>query len=166
MNNKAGSNNSNNVNPNQNMDESDFYELIDRLEISVDQARSFPFTDNCIVDREELLILISMIRENLPNEIKQAKWLLDQNRQLIAEARKEAESIMREAETRMTTMIDEHEITQKAKLQAGYTIENANTSASQIRKKSMDYAKKKLSDLEEQLTEMLVTIQKHKKELN
>ena len=165
MNNRTSASSSSN-NLNQNSSESDFYELIDRLEISVDQARSFPFTDNCIVDREELLILISMIRENLPNEIKQAKWLLDQNRQLIAEARKEAESIMREAETRMTTMIDEHEITQKAKLQAGYTIDNANASASQIRKKSMDYAKKKLSDLEEQLTEMLVTIQKHKKELN
>lgn len=159
-------NNSTNVNVNASSNgEADLYELIDRLEISVDQARSFPFTDNCIVDREELLILISMIRENLPNEIKQAKWLLDQNRQLIAEARKEAESIMREAETRMAAMIDEHEITQKAKLQAGQTIENANQSAMQIRKKSLDYAKKRLSDLEEQLTEMLVTIQKNKKEL-
>jgi len=166
MNNKINSNSNNTNNTVQNNSESDFYELIDRLEISVDQARAFPFTDNCIVDREELLILISMIRENLPNEIKQAKWLLDQNRQLIAEARKEAESIMREAENRMTAMIDEHEITQKAKLQAGQTIENANVSAAQIRKKSMDYAKKKLGDLEEQLTEMLVTIQKHKKELN
>ena len=151
---------------NQNSSDADFYELIDRLEINVEQARSFPFSDNCIVDREEMLILISMIRENLPNEIKQAKWLLDQNRQLIAEARKEAESIMREAETRMTTMIDEHEITQKAKLQASQTIENANVSAAQIRKKSMEYAKNKLGDLEEQLTDMLVTVQKHKKELN
>ncbi len=162
-------NKNNNINNNTNANapaEADFYELIDRLETSVDQARAFPFTDNCIVDREELLILISMIRENLPNEIKQAKWLLDQNRQLIAEARKEAESIMREAETRMTAMIDEHEITRKAKLLAGQTVDNANTSATQIRKKSMDYAKKKLGDLEEQLTEMLVTIQKHKKELN
>jgi hypothetical protein len=166
MNNRTSGNNSANSSAISGNSEADFYELIDRLEISVDQARSLPFSDNCIVDREEMLILISMIRENLPNEIKQAKWLLDQNRQLIAEARKEAESIMREAETRMTTMIDEHEITQKARIAAGQTIENANMSASQIRKKSMDYAKKKLGDLEEQLTEMLVTIQKHKKELN
>lgn len=166
MNNRVNNTTTTSSNTSNANNETDFYELLDRLEVSVDQARSFPFTDNCIVDREELLILISMIRENLPNEIKQAKWLLDQNRQLIAEARKEAESIMREAETRMTAMIDEHEITRKAKIQAGQTIDNANTSATQIRKKSMDYAKKKLGDLEEQLTEMLVTIQKHKKELN
>lgn len=143
----------------------DLYELIDRLEITVDQARSFPFTDNCLVDREEMLILISMIRENLPNEIKQAKWLLDQNKQFIAEARKEAESIMREAEMRMTSMIDEHEITRKARLQASQTIDSANESAATIRGKSLEYAKKKLSDLEEQLTQMLVLIQKNKKEL-
>jgi vacuolar-type H+-ATPase subunit H len=154
----------NNSNNNQSSQE-DLYELIDRLEIIVDQARSIPFTDNCLVDREEMLILISMVRENLPNEIKQAKWLLDQNKQLIAEARKEAESIMREAEMRMTSMIDEHEITHKARSMASQTLENANISASQIRTKSLDYAKKKLSDLEEQLTQMLVTIQKNKKEL-
>lgn len=167
MGNSIGNNMGNNHNnTSNNSGEADFYELIDRLEISVDQAKSFLFGDSCIVDREELLILISMIRENLPNEIKQAKWLLDQNRQLIAEARKEAESIMREAETRMTAMIDEHEITRKAKQQSAQLIENANTSSLQIRKKSLDYAKKKLCDLEEQLTEMLVTIQKNKKELN
>ncbi|MFA6736263.1 ATPase [Candidatus Nomurabacteria bacterium] len=143
----------------------DLYDLIDRLEVSVDQARSLPFSDNCIVDREEMLILIGMVREHLPNEIRQAKLLLDQNRHIIAEARKEAESIMREAEMRMTAMIDEHEITRKAKLERDQILENANTSAQNIRKKSMDYAKKKLTDLEEELTEMLVTVQRNKKEL-
>jgi vacuolar-type H+-ATPase subunit H len=117
------------------------------------------------VDREEMLILISMVREHLPNEIRQAKLLLDQNRHIIAEARKEAESIMREAEMRMTAMIDEHEITRKARQERDQILENANTSAQNIRKKSMDYARKKLSDLEEQLTEMLVTVQRNKKEL-
>jgi len=155
----------NNESHNENNSQDDLYELIDRLEVSVDHAKSFPFTDNCIVDREEMLILISMIRENLPSEIKQAKWLLEQNKQLIVEARKEAESIKREAEMRMTAMIDEHEITREARKLGAQTIDNANISAAQIRKKSLDYARKKLADLEEQLTEMLVTIQKNKKEL-
>ena len=155
----------NNDNVNNHDSDEDLYDLIDRLEVSVDQARSMPFSDNCIVDREEMLILIGMIREHLPNEIRQAKLLLDQNRHIIAEARKEAESIMREAEMRMTAMIDEHEITRKAKLERDQIMENANISAQNIRKKSMDYAKKKLTDLEEELTEMLVTVQRNKKEL-
>lgn len=140
-------------------------ELIDRLESSVVSARSLPFSDNCMVDREEMLVIITMIRDNLPGELKQARWLLEQNRQLIAEARKEAETIMREAETRMTAMIDEHEITQQARQQADITIETANQAARQIRNGAMEYARKRLSDLEEQLTDMLLTVQRNKKEL-
>ncbi len=140
-------------------------DLIDRLESCVVSARSIPFSDNCMVDREEMLVLITMIRDNLPGELKQARWLLEQNRQLIAEARKEAETIMREAESRMTAMIDEHEITQKARQQADITVENANQAARQIRNGAMEYARKRLTDVEEQLTEMLLTIQRNKKEL-
>ena len=140
-------------------------ELIDRLESSVVSARGLPFSDNCVVDREEMLVLITMIRDNLPAELKQARWLLEQNRQLISEARKEAESIMREAESRMTTMIDEHEITQQARQQADITLENANQAARQIRNGAMDYARKRLCDVEDELTQMLVTIQRNKKEL-
>jgi hypothetical protein len=143
----------------------DTAEMLDRLENSVVTARSMPFSDNCLVDREEMLVLIGMIRDSLPAELKQAKWLLEQNRQLIAEARKEAENIIREAETRMASMINEHEITQLARQQAGITVEAANSSARQIRAGALEYAKKRLNDLEEQLTEMLVVIQKNKKEL-
>lgn len=140
-------------------------ELLDRLENSVHSARSLPFSDSCLVDREEMIVLIGMIRESLPPELKQAKWLLEQNRQLIAEARKEAENIMREAESRMASMIDEHEVTVQARQQAAQTVEAANNSARQIRNGAIEYARKRLSDLEEQLTAMLVTIQKNKKEL-
>jgi vacuolar-type H+-ATPase subunit H len=139
--------------------------MLDHLENSVVSARSMPFSDNCLVDREEMLVLIGMIRESLPAELKQAKWLLEQNRQLIAEARKEAENIMREAESRMSSMINEHEITMQARQQASQTIEAANHSARQIRAGAMEYARKRLGDLEEQLTEMLVMIQRNKKDL-
>ncbi|HBP38795.1 MAG TPA: ATPase [Clostridiales bacterium] len=145
--------------------EQDTAELLDRMENSVATARSLPFTDSCLVDKEEMIVLIGLIRDSLPSELKQAKWLLEQNRQLIAEARKEAESIMREAESRMSSMIDEHEITVQARQQAAQTIEAANNSARQIRAGAIEYARKRLADLEEQLTEMLVMIQKNKKDL-
>ncbi|MGI6334330.1 MAG: ATPase [Saccharofermentanales bacterium] len=145
--------------------EQDTAELLNRLENSVISARSMPFSNSCLVDREEMMVLIGMIRESLPPELQQAKWLLEQNRQLIAEARKEAENIMREAESRMASMIDEHEVTVQARNQAAQTIEAANQSARQIRSGAIEYARKRLVGLEEQLTEMLVMIQRNKKDL-
>jgi cell division septum initiation protein DivIVA len=140
-------------------------ELLDRLENAVTTAKSMPFSSNCLVDREEMLVLIGMIRDHLPAELKQARWLLEQNRQLIAEARKEAESMIREAETRMAAMIDEHEITLQARQQATQTVETANQAARQIRNGAIEYARKRLGDLEDQLTGTLVMIQKNMKEL-
>ncbi len=147
------------------MSENDLYELIDRLEGNVLNAKNVPFTSNCMVDKEEMLILIGMLRDNLPSEIKQAKWLLDQNRQVVAEARRDADNIVRQAEKRVTTMIDEHEVTMQARQLAAQTIEAANNSAKQIRNGAIDYAASRLSDLEEQLTDMLLQLQKNIKEL-
>jgi len=143
----------------------DVNDLIDRLEDCIAAARGIPLTGSCLVDREELMVLVGAVRENLPAEIKQAAWMLNQNRQLIAEARKEAEAIRRDAEAKTASMIDEHEITERARKMANETIETANGSARQIRSGAMDYAKSKLTELEDQLTEILVTIQRHKKEL-
>ena len=145
--------------------DNDIDALLARLEEIVSTARSVPFSDNCMVDREEMLLLLSMLREGLPAELKQARWLLQQNKQLIAEARKEAESIMRETESRMARMVDEHEITQQARQQAAQMMEAADRDSHQIRSGAMEYARGLLNNVEEELTELLVTVQRNKKQL-
>jgi len=95
--------------------ETDLIELLDQLTQTVRQAKGIPFSDNCIVDREDVLYWVTQIRENLPEEIHQARWLLEQNRQVVASARQKAESILRETEQRSAIMINEHEITLRAR---------------------------------------------------
>lgn len=141
-------------------------DLLVQIEEMLHAAKKVPFSDQCMVDREEILFLIDLIREKLPEELRQAKWLLQHNKQLIAESRKEAESILNDAEIKMARMIDEHEITQQSKIEAQRIIDNANMKSRQIQASTMDYVKNNLDDLEEQLTEMLVYIQKNKKELD
>ncbi len=145
--------------------ETDIIELLDRLTDTVRQAKSLPFSDNCVVDREDLLYWINQIRENLPEEIHQSRWLLEQNRQVVASARQKAESILRETEQRSAIMINEHEITLRAREMAQATIEQANQAAWQMRVAATDYARQRLTEVESQLTEILVRVQKNKKEL-
>ncbi len=145
--------------------ETDLIELLDQLTLSIRQAKGIPFSDNCIVDREDVLYWINQIRENLPEEINQARWLLEQNRQVVASARQKAESILRETEQRSAIMINEHEITLRAREMAQMTIEQANQAAWQMRVASTDYARQRLTEVENQLTEVLVKVQKNKKEL-
>ncbi len=65
----------------------------------------------------------------------------------------------------MARMVDEHEITQQARQQAAEILENAEQNSRQIRSGAMDYAKNILGTVEEDLTEMLVTLQRNKKSL-
>lgn len=140
-------------------------DILVKIEETLHIARKVPLSDQCMVDREEFLFLIDLLREQLPEELRQAKWLLQHNKQLIAESRKEAESILSDAEIKMARMIDENEITQQAKIEGQRIIDNANTQSRQIQTSTMDYVRNNLDDLEEQLTEMLVYIQKNKKDL-
>ncbi|HHU12618.1 MAG TPA: ATP synthase F0 subunit B [Clostridiaceae bacterium] len=139
--------------------------LLARMEDMVGSAKSVPLSDKCLVNRDDLLFMLRMVREGLPEEISQAKWLLEQNKQLIAEARKEAESIMRDAEAQTARMIDEHEVTQQARMEASDMMQQATRQSTEIRENAVHYAKGILDDLDKQLTEMLVYIKKNNKDL-
>lgn len=139
--------------------------LLERLEVELIDARSLPFSDKCLVEREEMLFLVRMIREGLPEELERAKWVLQQNRQLINQARREADTIMRDAEAQMARMIDEHEVTQQALNNASVMIEDASRQGAEIRAAAIDYAHEMMTNLENHLTDILVNITRNKKSL-
>ena len=143
----------------------DLYELLDQLQATIEQAKGVPFSDNCLVDRADALYWIKQIRASFPSEVQQAKWIVDQQRQVVASARQKAESILRESEQRQAIMVDEHQVTLLAKEQSERILTEANQQSEEIYTRSIEYARKRLTELENVMTEMLVRIQKDKKEL-
>ncbi len=51
-------------------------EILANIEEILEQAKSVPFSDKAMVDRDELFDLITDIRLKLPTEIEQSKWVL------------------------------------------------------------------------------------------
>ena len=98
----------------------EIFTLLDTLEDILDRSKHVPFTEKGIVDKEEILEIIQEIRLKLPDELKQAKWIKEERGRILQEAEKEADAIVREAENRIISMIDEHEITRKAYEQKDY----------------------------------------------
>lgn len=144
----------------------DSFELLDRLDNLVADAKSVPFSSNCMVNREEVQMLIGLIRDSLPAQLRQSKWLIEQSRELLDTAREQADEIIDEAQHEVQQMIDEHEITQQARAYAQETIDEANAQADQIRDGALAYTDNHLTNLEDQIADMLVTIRKHKRDLN
>jgi len=88
----------------------EIFTLLETLEDILEKSKSIPFTEKAIVDKEEVLEIIKDVRLKLPDELKQAKWIKEERGRILQEAQKEADDIVREAENRIISMIDEHEI--------------------------------------------------------
>lgn len=143
----------------------EIFTLLETLEETIENARKMPLTNKGIVDKDELLDLIKEIRIKLPEELKQAKWVKEERTRILIEAQKEADDIVKEAENRIISMIDEHEITRKAYEQKAEIIETANEMSREISKGTKDYADSILQNIEIALENALETIQNNRREL-
>ena len=141
-------------------------EIIDMLEDVVEKSMAIPFAGRAVVDREELLDLIQEIRLNLPGDLKQAKWVKEERQRILDEANKEAESIMKNAEEKMASMIDDHEITQKAYAQANQIIAAAQNNARELRLGTRQYADDVMASLEAHIATVAETVHENRRELN
>ena len=143
----------------------EIFTLLETLEDIMERSKSVPFTEKGIVDKEEVLEIIKEIRLKLPDELKQAKWVKEERGRILVEAKKEADGIVKEAENRIISMIDEHEITRKAYEQKAQIIETANEMSREISKGTKDYADNILEKVEGVLQDALKTIENNRKEL-
>lgn len=143
----------------------EIFTLLETIEEMLENSKSVPFSTKGIVDKEEMLEIIKEIRLKLPEELKQAKWVKEERQRILVEAQKEADDIVKEAENRIISMIDEHEITRKAYEQKAEIIETANEMSREISKGTKDYADNILGNIETALVQALETIQNNRKEL-
>ena len=143
----------------------EIFALLEALEDILEKSKTLPFTEKSIVEKDQFLDIIKEIRLRLPDELKQAKWIKEERERIISEAQKDANDIVKEAENRIISMIDEHEITRKAYEQKAQIIETANEMSREISKGTKDYADNILENVEAALQEALKTIENNRKEL-
>lgn len=143
----------------------EIFTLLETLEDILEKSKSIPFTEKAIVDKEEVLEIIKDVRLKLPDELKQAKWIKEERGRILQEAQKEADDIVREAENRIISMIDEHEITRKAYEKKVEIIETANEMSREISKGTKEYADSVLAGIEVALQDAMKVIQNNRKEL-
>ena len=143
----------------------EIFTLLETLEDMLEKSRTVPFSGKCIADKEEILDIIKEIRLKLPEELKQAKWVKEERQRILVEAQNEADEIIKEAENRIISMIDEHEITRKAYAKKVEIIETANEMSREISKGTKDYADGVLAGIEVALKDALKVIEDNRKEL-
>lgn len=124
-------------------------ELLETIEKIITDSKTLLFSKKKIVDENEILDIVDEIKEKLPDEIKQAKWISEERTRILQDAQKEREEVLREAEKRIIEMIDEHEITRQAEEKSLQIIEKAKMQSRDISDGTREYADSVLAKAEE-----------------
>ena len=130
------------------------------MEYLVHHARHVPFSSQVMVDEDEVMDLIDQLRFNLPEEIKQANWTVQEQQRLISEAHAEAARIMGKANERAESAVTDHEITRRAERQATQLVRDAQAKSDQIIRDAEAYALEQLQQLEAHLSRTLATVKR------
>jgi vacuolar-type H+-ATPase subunit H len=135
-------------------------EILDRFEYMVHHARHVPFSSQVMVDEDEVMDLIDQLRFNLPEEMKQASWTVQEQQRLISEAHAEAARIMAKANERAEAAVTDHEVLRRAERQSQQTVRDAQARSEQIIREAEAYALEQLQQLEAHLSRTLATVKR------
>src|ERR671936_783777 len=107
--------------------------LIDKLDDLVHNAKAVPLTDQVRIDREEIYDILDQMRATIPEEIKQARWIVKERQEMLAEAKRECDRILGEAREQAVREASQTEIVKLAERQAQEIIDDARRLAGSAR---------------------------------
>jgi vacuolar-type H+-ATPase subunit H len=131
---------------------------LQQLEELVAEAKSMPLSTSVLINREEVLELIQEMRSSMPEEIKQARWVVKDREQLLTKARKDAEGVVQQALDQQRRLVQQEEVVRASTREAERILEEAREQARQMRLEGEDYMDQKLAAFEATLTRTLEQI--------
>ncbi len=140
--------------------------LLEYLDEELSRGAPVPLTGRRMVDAEKCLDIISELRINLPDDVRDAEVIVREKGRLISDAKKEAEEIVIEAEKRFEQLVSEHEITRAAQMRAQQIVSDAKKESKDIRSAAVLYAEDIFADLEKQLQTNLQDIRRNRQDLH
>jgi vacuolar-type H+-ATPase subunit H len=132
--------------------------LIRRVIGALDSARAMPLSTSVLVSRDELLALLHGALDRLPDEMRQARWLLKERDEFIESGRREAEDLLEEVRAQAERMVQRTEIVRHANQIAHRTVEDAREEARRLRHEAEDFCDQRLASFEIVLERTLKTV--------
>ena len=142
-------------------------EIITSLYSIVRGAWSLPLgTDKCVVERDKVLDLLDEISNRLPSELKQAKTIVESRNEVITNAKREAENILKQAEDRARFLCSEHEIYKQAQLEARDMMKTAQTKVKELRDVTNEFVDDAMRRTEESIEKALNDVRESRSRFN
>jgi hypothetical protein len=133
--------------------------LLRRVIEIIEGTRALPLSSSVKLDnKEEVLELLDEACHRLPEETRQARWLLKEREEFLAKMQREGEDILLAARLQAERMVQRTEIVREAQMTARRTVEDGRDEARRLRLEAEDYCDQKLAAFEVVLDRTIKTV--------
>ena len=142
-------------------------DIITALYDLIQDARGLPLgADKCIVERDKVLDMLDEISAQLPAELKQSRTIVDSRNELIGQAKREAEAIVRKAQEDADRMVSQQAIYEEAKRKCAEMVAQTKEQITNLRKISNDYMDDALRRTEDAISQSLSDVRETRAKFN
>jgi hypothetical protein len=149
------------------MNEKHIEDIITALYDLVQDARALPLAaDKCILEREKVLDMLDEIIAQMPGELKQSRTIVESRAEIIGQAKREAENVIRKAQEEAEHLVSQQVIYEEAKRRCAEEVAQAKAQIANLRKVSNEYMDDALRRTEEAIAQGLSEVQETRAKFN
>ena len=140
--------------------------LLRRAVDIVATARTFPMSSSPMINREEMVELLEEALQRMPDELRQARWMLKERQDFIDKTKQEAADILDAGRAQAERMVQRQEVVRAAEMRARKVIEAAENEARRMKLEVEDFCDQRLASFEIVLERTLKTVAVGREKLN
>jgi cell division septum initiation protein DivIVA len=136
-----------------------------QLERLIAEAKAVPLSASIMLNRAEVEGLVADVRDAMPDELTQARWVIKERDQILERAETDAARLLDDARAEHDRLVSQESVVTGAQREADRVVEDASEHARQIRLEAEDYVDAKLANFEVVLQKTLSAVEKGRQKL-
>jgi len=121
-------------------------------------AQNMPLSSSPRIDRDEMIELLEESLHRLPEELRQARWMLKERHDFVAKTRREADELLEAARVRAERMVQRTEVVRAAEQRARQVMETAEADSRRLKHETEDFLDQRLGSFEILLDKLQKTV--------
>ena len=121
-------------------------------------APSMPLSSTPRIDRDEIIELLEDAVVRLPDEIRQARWMLKERQEFLDKTKREADELLGAARQQAERMVQRTEVVRAAETRARQVIDAAEEETRRLKNETEDFLDQRLGSFEILLDRLSKTV--------
>jgi hypothetical protein len=139
----------------------DILYLVDRLENLITSSKKMPLSNSLLVKESEILKIIELMRTAIPDEIKQARRIIQEKERILAQAQADASTLLARAREETERVMNREGLLRAAEARSQELLREATEQAKEIVHQAQERAEQRSVGADAYAAETLRNLREH-----